>query len=106
VGPQGDHGPLAGDAAPWRRRPDSEVSAATLAHLEERRRIEELRRDLDVEQAKLELQRRGRVVYRASVNGGRNDRWFVSGMGGDVTDAQLIEKAEQLLDREAERRAA
>lgn len=46
-----------------------------------------------VEQAKLALQRRGRVVYRASVTGGPHDRWFVSGLGPEATDEELVAEA-------------
>ena len=49
-----------------------------------------------LEQAKLALQRRGRVVYRMAVHGGRADRWFISGLGCDRTDADLLSLAASL----------
>jgi hypothetical protein len=54
-------------------------------------------------EAQRALQRRGYVVYRASVVGGRSDRWFCSGLGKDVTDEQLVAKAGQV---EAQKAAA
>lgn len=48
------------------------------------------------EQAKVKLQRRGRVVYSMAVHGGRPDRFFVSGLGRDVTRARLIALAGQV----------
>lgn len=83
-----------------RRKSDAEISAEKLRYLEERKRIEACgRRDLDVEEAKLVLQRKGRSVYRASVIGGRSDRWAVSGLGSDVTDEQLVAAAEAVVQR-------
>lgn len=93
--------PIDADRAPFRRRPDSEVAAEALRHREERARFELARPRMAAQEAQRELQRLGRVAYRANVTGGRADRWFVSGMGGDVTDEQLIEKAEELLERRA-----
>jgi hypothetical protein len=88
-----------GDATPWpKRKTDAEIAAEALRYQEERRRIEACGRSgLDIESAKRELQRRGRVVYRASVNGGRPDRWYVGSLGKEVTDQQLIAEAERLM---------
>jgi hypothetical protein len=49
-----------------------------------------------IEQAKVVLQRRGRVVHSMAVWGGRDDRFFVTGLGRDVTAEQLLEAAERL----------
>lgn len=61
-----------------------------------RTREEQARRADPIEQAKIRLQRRGRIVYRASVTGGREDRWYVSGLGKDVTAEQLLAEAERV----------
>ena len=99
MGGEGHHG--LSEPRAWRRRPDAEISAEARRHQEERKRFADLRPPMSVDVAKLELQRRGRIVYRASVAGGRVDRWFVSGRGNQVTDAELIRLAEQLVDRQA-----
>lgn len=84
---------------PRRYRPDAEIAAENLRYQEERRRFEQAERGrlVGIEEAKLELQRRGRAVYRASVVGGRADRWVVSGLGKDVTDEQLVGHARRVL---------
>lgn len=58
-----------------------------------RRKSDQLEPALSLDEAKLRLQRRGRVVYNARIRGGREDRWYVSGLGLDVTDAQLVAEA-------------
>jgi len=55
-------------------------------------RHERLARD-PAEQARLHLQRRGVIVFRAHVTGGRADRWKVSGRREELTDEQLIKHA-------------
>lgn len=54
------------------------------------RRANEARRSSPVEQARRFLQRRGIVVYRASVDGGCDDCWVISGHGRENADADLI----------------
>jgi hypothetical protein len=85
---------------PRRHKSDEEIAAESLRYQEERRRHEAAAgatRDLDIESAKRELQRRGRVVHRANLLGGRADRWYVGRLGKEVTDAELIAEAERLL---------
>ena len=99
MGGEGDHGldPAASvDSAPWRKKPDAEIVAEALRHRAEQLRMQLLRPDMTAGEAQLALQRKGRVVYRASVAGGRKDRWYVSGLGQDVTDEDLIAEAEKL----------
>lgn len=78
------------------------ASAASSANIRTAQRaIEEVRREQarvedPVEQAKVVLRRRGRVVYAASVAGGPADRFVVSGMGCEVTAEQLIAAAARL----------
>lgn len=86
-----------------RRRSEAEIAAEGIRRGEERRRFDALRPPMTAAEAQREIQRSGRPCYRASVTGGRADRWFVSGMGAEVTDDQLVAKAEQLRER---RRAA
>jgi len=84
-----------------RPRPtDAEIAAEALRRQEEARRIEALRPPLSAELAQRELQRRGRTVYSASVVGGPKDRWVVSGLGTEVTEAQLIAEAKRVMERE------
>jgi hypothetical protein len=80
---------------PYRKRPDAEIAAESLRHLSEQERIEAMRPPMTPGEAQKILQRRGKVVYRASVAGGRADRWYVSAKGNQVTDAQLIAMAEK-----------
>lgn len=47
-----------------------------------------------VEQAKLALRQRGRVVFDASVDGGRHGRFFVSGVADDQGKRQQLTKQE------------
>ena len=66
------------------------------------RRAAEARQTDPVEQAKLTLQRKGRVVYSASVHGGRSDRFHVSGERDgngrlkELTPAALLDLAERV----------
>lgn len=85
------------DRPPWRKRPDAVIAADTVRHLEERRKIERFRSRLTPREAQRELQRRGRVVFRSNVTGGRADRWTVSGLGNAVTDKELTALAEKLV---------
>lgn len=82
------------------RRSEADICRAALAHQAEQRRIRELRPPMSVDEAKLILQRAGRVVYRASVNGGRADRWRVSGFAEPIDDAMLKHEAERLQKRD------
>jgi hypothetical protein len=61
-----------------------------------RRREDEVRQTDPIEQAKLALQRKGRVVYSASVSGGRKDRFIVSGQPKELTPAELVALAEKV----------
>jgi hypothetical protein len=61
-----------------------------------RRRADEARQADPIEQAKLALQRKGRVVYSASVSGGRKDRFIVSGQPKELTPAELVALAEKV----------
>lgn len=55
----------------------------------------EQRESCPIEQAKLRLQRRGRVVYSASVVGGPKDRFVVSGVGASLTREELLAAADR-----------
>lgn len=59
-------------------------------------RAEKARLEDPVEQAKLRLQRRGRVVYSAAVIGGPADRFVVSGVGNNLTQDELFAAADRL----------
>jgi len=92
------HGEVA--TAPRPRRTDAEICAERLRYLEERKRVEAIERGsrlLTIEEAKLTLQRRGFSVCRADVVGGSPDRWAVGGLGKDVTDEQLVERARRVM---------
>lgn len=84
------------------RAPDvttiKEGGASTFFVARARRETEDQRaRAADpVEAAATLLRRRDRRVNRASVFGGRKDRWVVSGLGTSVTDAELIAEAERV----------
>ena len=79
------------------------ICAEKLRHLAERERIEAMTpaRDLTPEDAQTVLRREGWTVVRANVVGGSRKHWFVNGVGKDVTDEQLIERAERILQRKA-----
>lgn len=62
----------------------------------EAQRAEEARRACPIEQAKLVLQRRGRIVYSMAVHGGASDLYFISGLGKDLTAEQLLTEAERV----------
>jgi len=82
------------------RRPTAaEISEAALERQKEQARIEALRPPMDVDEARLTLQRKGRVVHRASVTGGRNDRWIVSGFPEEIDDTMLIAEAKRVEER-------
>lgn len=75
-----------------------------------RQRDEEARRTDPVERAKLALRKRGRVVFDASVDGGRKGRFFVSGQNDpgtgkrlQLTAVDLIALAMRVNPREMER---
>lgn len=68
------------------------VVARALAELE----IEQARQNCPVEQAALALRRRGRVVYRMSVVGGSPAKWFVGGLGKDISNGELVAAADRL----------
>lgn len=89
------------DAEPFRRRSDAAIAAEALRHLDEQQRIAAMRSPMTPQEAQKILQRRGKVVYRASVAGGRDDRWYVTGKGNDVTDAQLIALGEEVASKVA-----
>jgi uncharacterized protein YjiS (DUF1127 family) len=80
------------------RKTDAEIAAATLRYLAERERVAALSVEpgFTLNDAKLRLQQRGRAVYRMSVHGGSADLWFVSGLGRDVTDEQLVAEARRV----------
>jgi hypothetical protein len=59
-----------------------------------------------VEQARVALQRKGLVVYSASVAGGRKDRFIVSGQQKELTPAELIDLAERKTGQVFRRSAA
>jgi hypothetical protein len=59
-----------------------------------RRRAEEARQADPIEQAKLALRRRGRIVCDASVDGGRHGRFFVSGQVDDSGKRKQLDAAE------------
>ena len=48
-----------------------------------------------IEQAKLSLQRAGKVVCGMAVYGGKKDRFYVAGIGKDLTKKQLLEAAKE-----------
>ena len=81
---------------PTGRRSDAAIAAAALAHQAEQQRIRELRPAMSVDEAKLILQRKGRIVHRASVTGGPKDRWVVSGFAEPIDDAMLKAEAERV----------
>jgi hypothetical protein len=64
------------------------------ANMAAEHRDREQRRSCPIEQAKLHLQRRGAIVFRSSVTGGRRDLWTVPGRG-ELSDEQLLELAER-----------
>jgi multidrug efflux pump subunit AcrA (membrane-fusion protein) len=70
------------------------IKIAQRAVIEER--AEAARLADPVEQAKLALQRRGRVVYSMAIYGGEPDRFFCSGLGKDVSAERLLAEAERL----------
>jgi hypothetical protein len=78
------------------------VTKATPIHIKIAQRAviaarEEAARQADpLEQAKVALQRRGKVVHSMAVWGGRADRYFVSGLGKDVSAEQLLAEAQRL----------
>jgi hypothetical protein len=68
-----------------------------------RRRADEARAADPIEQAKLALRKRGRIVFDASVDGGRKGRFFVSGQNHpetgkrlQLTEAELIALARRV----------
>jgi hypothetical protein len=79
------------------RLSDAAIASAALANQEEKERIAAMRPPLTAAMAQTELQRRGRTVYRASVTGGPKGCWVVSGLGKEVTEAQLIAEAQRVL---------
>jgi hypothetical protein len=93
VGGEGDH-----RLAPRPRKTDAQISAETLAFQAEREKMAALRPPLDVDGAKRELISRGRTVYSRKVLGGRSDRFVVSGLGENVTPAELIAEAQRVID--------
>lgn len=60
----------------------------------------------EVRDAKLHLQRRGYVVYRAWVNDGPRDMWVVQGRPDFMSDAALMDFARTRGWQQSERRAA
>jgi hypothetical protein len=68
------------------------IVARTIAETERER----ARLACPIEQAAIALRRRGIVVYRMTVHGGSPDLWFVSSIGPDVSDADLLAAAERL----------
>lgn len=85
--------------APRPRKTDADIAAETMLYLEERKRLDSLTGEsslLSIDDAKLALQRRGRIVCRASMYGGDPERWFVSGLGKEVTDQQLVAEARRI----------
>ncbi|MEA3017746.1 MAG: hypothetical protein QOI38_2468 [Sphingomonadales bacterium] len=87
------------DLAPWRRRDEAEICRDAVRSIEERVRFQLVRPPMTPQEAQLELQRAGLVVFRASVTGGRADRWNVRGKGDDITDERLVEMAEERIER-------
>jgi hypothetical protein len=82
---------------PRTRKSDAEISAEALRLAEERKKYQPPGQGLmSLDDAKLLLQQRGRVVFRSSVAGGRADLWTVSGMGREVTDEQLVAAAQRV----------
>ncbi len=61
----------------------------------ERRRADEARLADPVSSAQLFLQRRGYRVYRASVDGGQDDRFVVGNKTGTLSEAELVKLARQ-----------
>ncbi|MES2138004.1 MAG: hypothetical protein V4502_13225 [Pseudomonadota bacterium] len=61
----------------------------------ERRRADEARLADPVSSAQLFLQRRGYRVYRASVEGGQDDRFVVGNKAGTLSEAELVKLARQ-----------
>ena len=72
--------------------PVNERTAAVLRSIAGREEIE-ARLAIPVERARQFLQRRGDVVYRASVDGGPGDAWVVNRRGAQLSDADLFELA-------------
>lgn len=61
-------------------------------------RAEAARHSCPTEQAKMILQRRGRVVYSMAVHGGSPDRFFCSGLGQDATAEDIQREAARIRD--------
>ena len=72
--------------------PVNDRTAAALKSIAGREETE-ARLAIPVERARQFLQRRGDVVYRASVDGGPEDQWVVNRRGALLSDAELFELA-------------
>jgi len=78
----------------WRCKPDRDIVEQSLRHRAGQEKIAALRPRMDVDTAKLTLQRKGYRVCRASIVGGTPGLWAVGTL--QLTEREMIAKAEGL----------